>query len=271
MSAFSTPRVLKEKGRHRRRGCRQAASSIYGFHAPDPCPGRVAGTLMVEGRPNRRAKARARTGSARATDLDLPRRRNGVAKGEWPKDDKSRWSTRPIRPRRAVADRVEAMPIRAGMRCCRPAMAGPPSKYWPPCLAHRQCPRGGPATLVCALPADRGPWPVDEQGAGSRRRLRACPHMVDDLAARNGDAPVHAAGQLMIVRGNQCREARLPHQCLERGEGHRPPSRGPDCRSARPPEAASGALATARAIATRCCSPPDSSEGRCSARWPIFM
>ena len=33
----------------------------------------------------------------------------------------------------------------------------------------------------------------------------------------------------------------------------------------------SGALATARAMATRCCSPPESSDGRCEARLPICM
>ena len=42
----------------------------------------------------------------------------------------------------------------------------------------------------------------------------------------------------------------------------------PDLRSVRPPEAIAGSFTSARAIATRCCSPPESSRARCAARSP---
>ena len=50
------------------------------------------------------------------------------------------------------------------------------------------------------------------------------------------------------------------------GDGRGPPCADRDCRSARRPAARADALASARAMATRCCSPPESCAGRWSSR-----
>ena len=50
------------------------------------------------------------------------------------------------------------------------------------------------------------------------------------------------------------------------GRTHRRQCGDPDFRSARRPAGRAGALATARAMATRCCSPPDRAPGRWSFR-----
>ena len=87
----------------------------------------------------------------------------------------------------------------------------------------------------------------------------------DDQAVAERHPPVHAARRVEIVGGDQGRELRM------RGRSRRASSKtrsavsgsrlpvGSSARSRR------GALATARAMATRCCSPPESSAGRCSS------
>ena len=87
---------------------------------------------------------------------------------------------------------------------------------------------------------------------------------LDDLAVLQRHAAVHAAGELDVVGGDRRRPGRTGAPAPPAPRTHRPRCADRDCRSARRPAAPRGALATARAIATRCCSPPDSSDGRCS-------
>ena len=90
---------------------------------------------------------------------------------------------------------------------------------------------------------------------------------LDDLAVLQGDAAVHAGGEVEIVGRDHGGEAGGPDQRLQGGEDvlGRVGSRLPVGSSA---SRMRGALATARAMATRCCSPPESSAGRCVRRWP---
>ena len=65
---------------------------------------------------------------------------------------------------------------------------------------------------------------------------------------------ISAARPVVRTSFDQCRERRR-RRCAGRG-----------CRSARRPAGSRGSLASARTIATRCCSPPDSRAGRCVER-----
>ena len=78
--------------------------------------------------------------------------------------------------------------------------------------------------------------------------------------------PVHPRRQLQVVGGDQGGDAGVPDQAEQQVEDRRRRSCGPGCRSARRPGRIRGSLASARAIATRCCSPPESWPGRCFTR-----
>ena len=81
------------------------------------------------------------------------------------------------------------------------------------------------------------------------------------------DTTIHPARQIEVMGGHQGREPRLLHKRRSVANTWSPVagSRLPVGSSA---SSRRGALATARAIATRCCSPPDNSPGRCSSAMP---
>ena len=90
----------------------------------------------------------------------------------------------------------------------------------------------------------------------------ASPVQRNDLAVGQRDAAVHARGELEVVGGDQRREARLPAPARPAPRTHRTRSSGSRLPVGSSASSSRGALATARAMATRCCSPPESSAGR---------
>ena len=78
--------------------------------------------------------------------------------------------------------------------------------------------------------------------------------------------PARAATSASWVISTIVRPAACSSSSSAEHVGGRRASRG--CRSARRPGSAPGSVTSARATATRCCWPPDSSPGRCSTRSP---
>ena len=116
----------------------------------------------------------------------------------------------------------------------------------------------------CARAGDRRRVGVGRAGP---RATASRPLVFRDPAVVDADDALGVAGDVGVVRDQEDRQAlgvELREQRQDLGAGSS--SRG--CRSARRRAASAGRLISARAMATRCCSPPDSCDGSCSSRSP---
>ena len=110
----------------------------------------------------------------------------------------------------------------------------------------------------------QGVGPVHVPAPAPARLRPACRH---DLAVAHPDHPVgaRAATSASWVIRTMVRPGVV--QLVRTGRGRRRSRRSRGCRSARRP-GSGGSVTSARATATRCCCPPDSSPGRWSTRSP---
>ena len=130
-----------------------------------------------------------------------------------------------------------------------------------------------PIMMPSTVRADRSRWDDDGLEAGaegledssSDHRPLAAVRRVDDLAVPDADGPPGDLGHVGLV-GDEHDGAAAPVQLVEQAAA-RPSadteSRLPVGSSAR---IRSGSVTSARATATRCCWPPESSPGRWSTR-----
>ena len=82
---------------------------------------------------------------------------------------------------------------------------------------------------------------------------------LDQDTVLNTHDTVHAFGEVRIVGGDESGEPwRRGPECIKHAEHVVGGSSGQGCRSARRPTGRAAKTASARAMATRCCSPPES-------------
>ena len=264
--------------RRRRRAGRPALLDPEQRHRRGLVPGRLRAELQRAGR----APARARAGHPRAAGD----RRRAAAAGA-------------VSRRAAGADVLTpaaSSPAAQSIRCLPSRDALPQREHSP--LPHWHRPRRrrsegraravGRTARALMAPRRRGAGAAGEPGwgpAGPRRsseatgackgRLGEDPHgrvevgrqrgLLHETAAVQPDAPGGAAGHPGVVGHDDERLAGSRQSCSSR------PMMSSRVRSSRLPVGSSaritrGSLTSARAIATRCCSPPVSSEGMCLAR-----
>ena len=124
------------------------------------------------------------------------------------------------------------------------------------------------ASTPAQAPAAKKPRAVKSKAKAAQSRPRGSPPALSPARSRDRSRSKPAdpsARDFHIVGGDEHGDRRGAHQLVERAKTCSAvcTSRLPVGSSARRMR---GALATARAMATRCCSPPDSSAGRCVSR-----
>ena len=155
-----------------------------------------------------------------------------------------------------------------------PATVGPDARRGRPrARAGRggsgRAPRG---TRAAPAPARRGPSPRTPRRSRatppSSSASRAAQHLAARAAVADRDRALHLAAHRRVVRDDDDRRAELPVGGAQRVE-HLLRRRGVELAGRLVgQEQRAGALASATAIATRCCSPPDICARRRSAQCP---
>ena len=171
---------------------------------------------------------------------------------------------RAVRPQKTVRERLvfaqqsEQQVLRLDVRAAILAGLVPREKDYSPSLFCIAFKHGSPTLLGVFAPAlaARSVSAPCLRALLARRQLPVFQIQNAICAPRQGQ---------IVCRENRRQMMRLV-QTLHQLENRSPHSVRPDRRSVRPPAAITARFTSARAIATRCCSPPESSAARCAAR-----